>query len=146
MEEFIVMAKQFAQNHTLMVVAWVAVFFMVIYTFAKAATSKVKVVTNPQATSLINNEDAVLLDIRSPDEFKQGHIVNSVNILPADIKKQTLGKVEQFKDKPVIVVCATGISAAASAELLTKQGFNRVYTLKEGITAWRAANLPLVKK
>ncbi|NBI12184.1 rhodanese-like domain-containing protein [[Haemophilus] felis] len=146
MEEFIVMAKQFAQNHTLMVVAWVLVFLTVIYTLVKSVTTKVKVVTNPQATSLINNQDAVLLDIRSPDDFKQGHIVNSINILPAEIKKQNLGKIEQFKDKPVIVVCASGISATASAELLTKQGFNQVYTLKEGIAAWRAANLPLVKK
>lgn len=146
MEEFIVMAKQFAQNHTLMVVAWVLVFLTVIYTLVKSVTTKVKVVTNPQATSLINNQDAVLLDIRSPDDFKQGHIVNSINILPAEIKKQNLGKIEQFKDKPVIVVCASSISATASAELLTKQGFNQVYTLKEGIAAWRAANLPLVKK
>ncbi|EJS87874.1 hypothetical protein AAUPMC_14900, partial [Pasteurella multocida subsp. multocida str. Anand1_cattle] len=47
---------------------------------------------------------------------------------------------------PVILACATGMSAGASAELLSKQGFNRVYTLKEGITGWRSANLPLIKK
>ncbi|EJS87870.1 hypothetical protein AAUPMC_14905, partial [Pasteurella multocida subsp. multocida str. Anand1_cattle] len=62
------MAKAFAQNHTLMVLAWVMVFFMVIYTFVKDFTSKVKVVTNAEAVSLMNNEDAVVVDLRSIDE------------------------------------------------------------------------------
>ncbi|MFY1007009.1 rhodanese-like domain-containing protein, partial [Pasteurella multocida] len=84
MQEFIPMAKAFAQNHTLMVLAWVMVFFMVIYTFVKDFTSKVKVVTNAEAVSLMNNEDAVVVDLRSIDEFERGHIINSLNILPAE--------------------------------------------------------------
>ncbi|MFC1095584.1 rhodanese-like domain-containing protein [Pasteurella multocida] len=146
MQEFIPMAKAFAQNHTLMVLAWVMVFFMVIYTFVKDFTSKVKVVTNAEAVSLMNNEDAVVVDLRSIDEFERGHIINSMNILPAEIKKNNVGKIHHHKDTPVILACATGMSAGASAELLSKQGFNRVYTLKEGITGWRSANLPLIKK
>ena len=43
MEEFMPMATAFAKNHTLIVVAWVAVFIMVIFSFIKAATSKTKV-------------------------------------------------------------------------------------------------------
>ncbi|MGY4676704.1 rhodanese-like domain-containing protein [Pasteurella sp. P03HT] len=146
MQEFIPMAKDFAQNHTLMVMAWVMVFLTVIYTFIKDFTSKVKVVTNSEAVSLMNNEDAVVIDLRSIDEFAHGHIINSLNVLPAEIKKQNVGKISQHKDTPVILVCATGMSATASAELLAKQGFNRVYSLKEGIAGWRAANLPLIKK
>lgn len=60
---------------------------MVIYTFVKDFTSKVKVVTNAEAVSLMNNEDAVVVDLRSIDEFERGHIINSVNILPAEIKR-----------------------------------------------------------
>ncbi|UDW83478.1 rhodanese-like domain-containing protein [Pasteurella canis] len=146
MQEFIPMAKDFAQNHTLMVLAWVMVFFTVIYTFIKDFTSKVKVVTNAEAVSLMNNQDAVVVDLRSIDEFAHGHIINSLNILPAEIKKNSVGKINQHKDTPVILVCATGMSASTSADLLVKQGFNQVYTLKEGISGWRAANLPLIKK
>ena len=39
-----------------------------------------------------------------------------------------------------------GVSSATSAELLTKQGFEKVYVLKDGLAAWAGANLPLVKK
>lgn len=146
MQEFIPMATEFAKNHTLMIAAWIAIFVMVIYTFIKAATSKVKIVENAEATRLMNNEDAIVVDLRTIDEFDRGHIINSINVLPTEIKTQKVGKIEHHKTKPVIVVCATGLTANTSAELLAKQGFERVYTLKEGIAGWRSANLPLVKK
>jgi rhodanese-related sulfurtransferase len=46
----------------------------------------------------------------------------------------------------VVVVDANGLTANASAEALFKQGFEKVYVLKEGMAGWRAANLPTVKK
>lgn len=146
MQDFIPMATEFAKNHTLMIVGWVAVFIMVIHSFIKAAITKVKVVENADATRLINNEDAAIIDLRTIDEFERGHIINSINVLPTEIKNKNIGKIEHHKEKPVILVCATGMTANSSAELLSKQGFNRVYTLKEGIAGWRSANLPLVKK
>lgn len=57
--------QQFTANHTIMVVAWVALFIAVIINFYKGATSKFKIVDNAQATQLINKEDAVLVDVRS---------------------------------------------------------------------------------
>ena len=137
MEEFMPMAIAFAKNNTLIVVAWVAVFVMVIYSFIKAATSKTKV---------IDNAEAVVIDLRSIDEFSNGHIINSLNLLPTEIKNHNIGKIEQHKETPVILVCANGAISGASAEILAKQGFNHVYTLKEGLAGWRAANLPLVRK
>lgn len=145
MEEFLTQAVPFAKNHTLLVGAWVAIFVATIYTFIKSALSKVTLVSNSEATALINNQNAVLIDLRSIDEFKRGHIVNSLQFLPTDIKNHNIGKLEQHKDTPVILVDATGVVARASAEILAKQGFNHVYALNEGIAGWNAANLPLVK-
>ena len=143
--EFMPMAIEFAKNHTLMVTAWVAVFVMVIYTFIKGATSKVKVVTNPEMTMLINKENAIVVDLRSADEFKRGHIIGSVQLTPSDIKKKNVGRIEHHKETPIVVVDANGLGANAIGEELFKQGFSRVYALKEGIAGWRGANLPLVK-
>ena len=140
MEEFMPMAIQFAKNHTLMVAGWIGVFVATIYTFIKEATSKVKVIENAAAVRLMNNEDAVVID-----EFKRGHIINSQQFVPTDIKNHNLGKLEQHKEVPVILTCATGLSSRSSAEILAKQGFSRVYSLREGIAGWNAANLPLVK-
>ena len=146
MEEFMPMATTFAKNHTLIVVAWVAVFIMVIFSFIKAATSKTKVIDNAEAIALINNQNAVVIDLRSIDEFTNGHIINSLNLLPTEIKNHNIGKIEQHKDTPVILVCTNGVTSTTSAEILAKQGFNHVYTLKDGLAGWRAASLPLVRK
>ncbi|MCQ9121409.1 rhodanese-like domain-containing protein [Rodentibacter pneumotropicus] len=146
MQEFLPDAIQFAQKHTLLTVSWFAILAMVIYTFFKSATEKFKVIPHPEVIRLINNEDAVVIDLRTLDEFQRGHIINSINLLPSDIKNANLGKIEQHKEKPLVLVDVNGVSAPASAALLVKQGFARVYILKEGISAWMGANLPIVKK
>lgn len=145
MEEFMPMATEFAKNHTLLIAAWVAIFVIVIFQLVKSLTSKVKILSNAEATSLINNEDAVVIDLRSIDEFKRGHIAGSLEFIPTDIKNRNLGKLEQHKDRHVILVCANGFTARSSAQLLTKQGFAHVYVLNEGIMGWKSQNLPLVK-
>lgn len=142
MQEFI----EFAQRHTLLTVSWFAIFAMVVYTFFKSATEKFKTIQHPEAIRLINNEDAKVIDLRTLDEFQRGHIIDSINLLPSDIKNANLGKIEQHKEKPLILVDLNGVNAPASAALLTKQGFSKVYVLKEGISAWMGANLPIVKK
>ena len=146
MQEFMPQAIEFAKTHTFLVLAWVAVFFTTIYIFIKTATSKSKAISNAEAIALINNKDAVVMDLRSINEFERGHIVNSINVLPSEIKNHNLGKIEQHKEKPVILVDLNGINAAASAEILAKQGFVEVYSLKEGVSGWSAENLPLVRK
>ena len=139
MQEFIQMATEFAQKHSLLAVSWFAIFVMVIYTFYKGATSKFKVITHNEVIRLINADEAIVVDLRS-------HIIDSINLLPSEIKNQNIGKIEQHKEKAIVLVDINGVSASASATLLAKQGFNRVFVLKEGISAWAAANLPLVKK
>ena len=104
------------------------------------------VITNPEAVRLMNDEEAVVIDLRPIDEFQRGHIIGSVNLLPTEIKNQNVGKIEHHKEKPLIIVDVNGVSSATSAELLTKQGFEKVYVLKDGLAAWAGANLPLVKK
>lgn len=138
--------QQFAANHTIMVVAWVALVIAVLLNLYKGATSKIKVVENAQATLLINNQDAVILDVRSDDEFRKGHIIESLHILPSEIKTNKTHAIEKYKTYPVIVVDANGLTAQGLANSLVKQGFSQVYALKDGIAGWRVASLPLVKK
>ncbi|MDH2998155.1 rhodanese-like domain-containing protein [Pasteurellaceae bacterium LFhippo2] len=137
--------QQFVASHTIMVVAWVALLVAVIISLYKGATNKFKIVDNAQATQLINKEDAVLIDIRTVDEFKAGHIIESVNLTPTEVKTGS-PTVEKYKDRQVIIVDSNGLSAQGVAGALTKHGFTKVAALKEGIAGWRAASLPLVKK
>ena len=61
---------------------------MTLFTFFKSATQKYRVITNPEAVRLMNDEEAVVIDLRPIDEFQRGHIIGSVNLLPTESKSQ----------------------------------------------------------
>lgn len=143
---FITQLQQFIAQHTIMVVAWVVLLILVIVTLIKSATNKVQAIDNTQAILFVNKQDGVFIDLRTNEEYDKGHIVHSLHLLPSEIKNNQLRTIEKYKEVPVILTCNTGINANASAALLVKQGFTQVYTLKEGIAGWKAANLPLVKR
>jgi rhodanese-related sulfurtransferase len=141
MQEYI----QFFQENMLLTLAWVGILAALIMTTYKSATAPYKVVSTNQLTQLINNESGVVVDIRSRDDFKRGHITDAINILPTDIKSGNLVNLEKHKSDPIIVVCKTGQTAQESATLLVKAGFEKVNLLNNGIAAWNDANLPLVR-
>ena len=93
----------------------------------------------------MNREEGLVVDIRTNDEYRKGHITDAVHILPSDIKSGNLAGLEKRKSDPIIVVCNSGHNARESANLLAKAGFENVNLLKNGLVAWREANLPLVK-
>jgi rhodanese-related sulfurtransferase len=111
----------------------------------KSATAAYKEIDVNQMTHLINRENGVVLDIRTKDEFKKGHITDSVHILPSEIKAGNVASLENHKSDPIIVVCKTGQTAQESANLLAKAGFANVNLLKNGLVAWNEANLPLIR-
>lgn len=98
-----------------------------------------------EATRLINHDDALVLDVRSEDEFKGGHILNAVHI-PESSVKDSLSRLEKYRNRPLIVVCRSGQRAQATVSLLRKSGFEKVHTLGGGLSAWEDANLPLTTK
>lgn len=136
----------FVANHTIMVFAWVALLGAVIFSFYKAATMKYKIVDNAQATKLINKENGVVIDLRSDDEFRAGHIIDSIHVSPSDLKAAKTQQIDKYKESPVILVDTNGLTSGGVANVLTKQAFSKVYVLKEGISGWRSSSLPTVKK
>ena len=97
-----------------------------------------------QATQLINQRDAVVLDIRDQADFARGHIANAKN-LPAKALDERKAEIDKLKDTPVIVSCDTGMRAGASAEKLKALGIKEVFILQGGLNAWREAGLPVTK-
>lgn len=93
-----------------------------------------------QATQLINSKNAQVLDVRTAEEFKTGSLTNAKNIPAAELKDRLR---EVKKDKPVIIVCASGARASGPATLLRGEGYAEVYVLAGGLAAWREAGLPL---
>jgi rhodanese-related sulfurtransferase len=97
-----------------------------------------------EATMLINQKDAVVIDVREPGEFAQTHILNSRNVPLGEIEAR-IKELERFKDKPVIVSCATGNRSGSAASVLRKHGFTNVVNLAGGVAAWQQAGLPTGK-
>lgn len=132
---------EFSINHWEMVAVFFAILITLIFVESKGGA---KTLSPSAMTTLINTEDAVVVDIRPEKEFKTGHITDAMNVPAAKIKDQ-LSKLEKYKDSPIILTCKSGINAGASAKELQKAGFSKVYKLQGGLAEWQSSNLPLVK-
>jgi rhodanese-related sulfurtransferase len=97
-----------------------------------------------EAVQLINRRDAVVIDVREDAEYAAGHITNARHIPLAQLTGE-LKALEKFKSRPIIINCRSGPRAASAAGVLQKGGFNEVFTLRGGISAWQQAGMPLEK-
>ena len=97
-----------------------------------------------QATLLINQQNALVLDAREAAEYEKGHMLNARNIALGELQTRA-AEIEKHKAKPVIVVCDNDNRSGRAATALRKLGFEQVFTLSGGIGAWRQAGLPLEK-
>ena len=97
-------------------------------------------VSSEQAVSLINKQNALVVDVRAQKDFKRVPIPNSVNI-PANEIQNRLG--ELSKDRTIIVVDNSGNMSAAASKLLRGVGFTKVYVLDSGLVGWMRDKLPL---
>ena len=97
-----------------------------------------------EATQLINRSDALVLDLRSAQEYASGHILGARNIPLAELERR-IGELDKHRAKPVILHCGDGNRAGGAVGLLRKSGFGSVQNLAGGYAAWLAAGLPVQK-
>jgi rhodanese-related sulfurtransferase len=99
-----------------------------------------------QAEKLIREHegkgDMVILDVRTPGEYTDGHISGAVNI---DFwSKGFADSVSKLDPKQVyLVYCTSGVRSGGAMKKMRKLGFERIYNMKSGMFGWRAAKLPL---
>ena len=86
----------------------------------------------------------IILDIRTPREFKAGHLPNSIMI---DFYSDTfLDKIKQLdKTKTYLVYCRSGNRSGRSMRLFKKLNFEKVYHMNSGIIGWNSEGLPIAK-
>ena len=88
--------------------------------------------------------DVQLVDVRTPEEFSQGHIENAVNIdFMADDFDAKVANLD--KEKPVMVYCKSGGRSAKASARLKELGFKTITDLEGGITNWTSEEKPTVK-
>ena len=118
------------------------VFFLA--TLSCINEEKAVMVTPEEMQTILHSEDVQLIDVRTPEEYSDGHIENSQNI---DFKSPTFGEdiLVLDKSKPVVVYCRSGKRSRNSSKILMKAGFAKVYDLEGGILEWKEKGLEVVQ-
>lgn len=136
---------EFFGNHVGLFVALGVVVLLLIANEVHGTLTGGKRLSVPEAVRLINDRDPLILDVRTPADFKKGHLLNAHNA-PLTKLDESLGSASKDKSKPVLVYCALGSSSISAAERLRKLGYAEVYPLRGGINAWLGASLPVTAR
>lgn len=102
-------------------------------------------ISTQELIQMMNHESGVVIDIRNREAYQEGHIVGAVNFPQIDIEKDIV-KLNKYKERPIIIVCATGQKAGEVVTKLKKQNFAKVHALSGGMQSWKSAQMPVVKK
>ncbi len=135
---------EFVTNHLFLFSLLVAISSLLIWNLFGNAMSGISQVIPMEATRLINHENAVILDLRSENNFKEGHIINAINI-PAERLSERQNELQKYKERHVILYCNNGTESARATHILKHNGFEKIHCMKGGLLAWRNANLPLTR-
>ncbi|WED42307.1 rhodanese-like domain-containing protein [Legionella cardiaca] len=133
---------QFIINHWALWLALLIVLLLIFINEIQSQKKQAKELSPQAAVNLINHEEAIVIDLRDAEAFRKGHIIDAIRANAEDFEAQRMDK---YKTKPIILVCARGLQSAQLAAKLRENGFLQPLVLAGGITAWQTADLPIVK-
>ncbi|TAL97121.1 MAG: rhodanese-like domain-containing protein [Paraburkholderia sp.] len=98
-----------------------------------------------EATQLINRRNAVVIDLRSTEDFAKGHLPSARHIEFAALQAKA-GQLVKNKSNPVLLVCQTGQQSNKAVRVVQDAGYAEVHVLQGGLNAWQQAGMPVVKQ
>jgi rhodanese-related sulfurtransferase len=124
----------------------ITILFVGITLIGCSTNQKSSVVNIDQGLELIENEKKLqLIDVRTPGEYSEGHLENSINIDIYDFENFEIEVNKLSKDQPVLIYCKSGSRSKEATDQLIALGFEEVYDLQGGITKWISSGLETVK-
>jgi rhodanese-related sulfurtransferase len=117
-----------------------ALALVVVYEMRARTESQFSV--SPQELIRLMNQGALVLDLRPQDKFAEGHLAGARQ-MSGEALLAAGDTLKKHKEKTVVVYDDTGTLSGAAIRQLAAQGFTRAYTLRGGLSAWRADNLPV---
>lgn len=101
-------------------------------------------ISSTQAYNLLqSNENVAILDVRTPQEYSQGHIEGAI-LAPVQTLQNDLAQIAKVKNQKIIVYCHSGNRSVAASRILVQNGFTPL-NLKGGITDWKANGFATVQ-
>jgi len=121
-------------------VATVLGLWLVLEAQSSASVNEVDV----KQAQFMSTQGALLLDVREPSEYADGHAPNAVLISLGQLGSR-LDEIASYKDKPVVVMCRSGRRSARATSMLQDAGFSQASNISGGIVAWGKAGLEVIK-
>jgi thioredoxin 1 len=116
---------------------------LMVLAFACQNASKTNILTSKDFNDKINSGGNIqILDVRTEEEFNEGHILNAINIdVNSDNFEAKVGQL--YKDIPTLVYCRSGARSSNAIEIMSKMGFKELSNLEGGIVQWSKDQLPV---
>jgi len=133
---------QFLQGELLLTGTLFALIILLIVNIYSEKYRKYQVVDTNGAVSLMDDDELIIIDVREEKERKAGFLNNDLNIPMGQVK----AKMDSLdKSKNILVYCKSGTRSDRIADILSKNDFQKVSSLKGGFNAWLKADLPIKK-
>ena len=123
------------------------IIYLVLSLFISGSTfaQDKKAVSATTFEKAIADKNAIVIDVRRPEEYKEGHIKGAVNANWQNLEEFKAKTANLDKNKTVYLYCLAGVRSEKAADYLLKRGFKQVVGLDGGIKAWNDAGKPVVK-
>lgn len=123
-------------NNIIYILLTASIIFIVYRKISFAINKKIKHLSAKEASQLFKeNKDLLIIDVRTVQEYKSGHIRGSKSFPVRDIASK-INDLKEYKDRPILVYCASGGRSPAAVRVLLKNDFNDIYHLKRGLIDW----------
>lgn len=132
---------EFVINHWVLCSLLVGLLITLFYTENQKRGATVSL---HEATRILNQDSGVIVDLRSAQEYADGHISGAIHLPVAEVGER-VSELDKYKDSTIVLVCKMGQHSGATSRVLKGAGFNDVRRLDGGMSEWTSANMPVVK-
>lgn len=133
---------EFISNHYLLCLALVVITFLLLQDLADNAFKKFESLSPMLIVNKMNSADTVIVDVRTRADYLKGHIEDAINI-PMEKFEEKSSSLDQYKDRPIVIVCQTGNVSTSACKTLIKAEFEQVFHMSGGMQSWEDINLPI---
>lgn len=95
-----------------------------------------------EADALVKNISPFILDVRTPEEYQSGRLFNAY-LLPVQSLAAQVDSLAEYKEKDILIYCASGNRSTVAAQILIEKGFKKIYNLRYGIADWVRQGFPI---
>ncbi|MEH7223656.1 rhodanese-like domain-containing protein [Bacillus sp. JJ1566] len=115
-------------------IQWIIIILLALFVFRRFIPTKgITNITVQEAKDKFKDKSVQFIDVRTPGEYKANHRPPFKN-MPLSNLRSTVDQLN--KNKEIVVICQSGMRSANAAKLLKKQGFEKIYNVKGGMSAW----------